>query len=85
MGRSYCSEVFKERVLRRKGNRRLTTGHSGLREKLYLLLGMLLDYIILRAESILTFAMFWKGKDVLYLPIAFQNYRDEIPGILSLF
>ena len=70
--------------LKKKGHRRLTTGHSPSRKKLYLLLGMLLDYIILRAELILTFAMFWKEKDILYLPIGFQNYCDEIPGILSL-
>ena len=24
-------------------------------------------------------------KDILYLPMAFQNYHDEIPDILSLF
>ena len=71
--------------LRRKGHRRLTTGHSALRRKLYLLLRMLLDYIMLGAESILTLATFWKEKDILYLPMAFQKYRDEIPGILSLF
>lgn len=77
--------MFNSEFLKKKGYRRLTTGHSALRKRLYLLLGMLLDYIILRAESILTFAMLCKEKDILYLPIAFQNYPNEIPGILSLF
>lgn len=85
MGRSYCSEVYKQRVLEEKTTLPSDNRSQPFKEDVVLTLGDALRlYYLLRAELILTFAMFWKEKDILYLPMAFQNYRDEISGRLSL-
>lgn len=64
--------MFKERVLEEK---RISPSYSRSqrsKEKVILTrVDALRLYYLLRAELILTFAMFWKEKEILYLPIAF--------------